>query len=339
MALGKGSPPREPSAIGAFAPAGTFLPVRQFHTPEGAPKSVWSHRDSGAMVLLGSLPPHWPPPERLEALLPWLNAWTPLLSPRTDGLVLRHYHRSLAGPYGVAGSEHRHFLATYHPGARPSLPADGLLLARALATFHRVGRRQLERQGPPFAEESLEDLLQHWLLPGLQAACGRVPADLRPPLEGALKDLSGLKAQRRRALDGLPRCLVHGDWQAKNLMVCQASAAHGSLLVLDSESCRLFPRMFDVYFLLSWDDACRGWRHPDRAKARLRHYLECSGGLSPAERELLPDLLRIKALSNALWSTEGPPPERGRLRARRAVLRHSLTMAEAMASLDVSVLP
>lgn len=336
--LENGGQPSGQTLIEAFAPAGTTVLARRFTTPEGAPKSVWCHRDSGALLLLGSLPLQWPEPERVEALLPWLNDLGSALAGQAHGLALRRYHPSLAGPFTVRAPGHRHFLASYHPWARPVVLSDGLVLARALATFHQLGRRQLERNPLPLAADALQDLVNHWLLPGLQAARTGAPPDLRSALDGALGDLSRLKPQRLAALDALPRDVIHGDWQAKNLLLRQDSEARGSVQVLDSESCRLFPRLFDVYFLLSWDDACRGLQRPDLGLARLRHYLDCSGGLRPEERTLLPDLLLLKALSNAAWSCEGQRPWRQRPRARRAVLRHSLKMADAVKDLDTASL-
>ena len=320
----------------AFAPAEAYVLRRQFTTLEGAPKTVWSHRETGALVLLGSLPLHWPEPARLEVLLPWLNAWEATVAPGTDGIGLRRYHRARSGAHTVAGPRHRHFLATYVPTVRPPGPADGRALAGALATFHRLGEGQLARRALPFARESLRDLLHHWLLPALHAARLQVPADLRRALDGACADLHRLTPQRLEALDGLPTFLIHGDWQPKNLLLREDPEARGAVHVLDSESCRLFPRLWDVYFLLSWDDACTGWHRPDLARARLRHYLDCAGGLSAMERELLPDLLRIKALSNAAWSAEGEPPWQQRRQVRRAVLRNSLRMAEALKTMEAS---
>ncbi|MEB3317713.1 MAG: phosphotransferase [Cyanobacteriota bacterium] len=325
--------------IEAFAPAGTHVLVRRFTTPEGAPKSVWSHRDTGALVLLGSLPSQWPETERVEALLPWLNDLGTAFPPQAHGFALRRYHRSLVGSYTVTAHRQRFFLADYHPRVRPARPADGLALARAMAVFHRLGALQLARHALSLPAESLRDLLDHWLLPGLQAARGGVPADVRRALDAALLDLDHLRPERLEAIDALPRHLIHGDWQAKNLLLREDGAARGVVQVLDSESCRLYPRLFDVYFLLSWDDACSGWQRPEQALARLRHYLECAGGLSPMERQLLPNLLMIKALSNAAWSAEAQPPWRRRRRARRAVLRNSLRMAAAMRSLETNSLP
>jgi Ser/Thr protein kinase RdoA (MazF antagonist) len=323
-------------ALDAFVPAEAYVLRRHFITPEGLPKTVWSHCETGALVLLGSLPLHWPEPARVEALLPWLNAWEASVVPETDGIVLRRYHRARSDAHTVASPSHRHFLTTYAPVVRPSVPADGRALARALASFHRLGQRQLALRSAPFARESLRELLHHWLLPALEAARQQVPADLRRALDGACADLHRLTPRRLEALDALPPFLIHGDWQAKNLLLRKDPDAKGAVHVLDSESCRLFPRLWDVYFLFSWDDACTGLQRPNLARERWRDYVEGAGGLSAMERELLPDLLRIKALSNAAWSSEGQPPWRQRRQVRRVVLRNSLRMAEALKTLDSS---
>jgi hypothetical protein len=300
---------------------------------------VWRHGGDGALLLLGSLPPTWPEPERLEALLPWLNRCDTSLA---DGsgvpLTLRRYRRSLAGPYTVAGRGHRWFLASFQVGVRPCRLADGGTMAAALAAFHRLGEREGSRSGLPLAPETLSDLLEHWLLPCLEAGRARVAVDLRPALDGALRHLDRLVQQRLPALDALPRSLIHGDWQPRNLLLGAAPGVRGLVHVLDSESCRRLPRLFDVYFLLAWDDLGSGWRKPRHALGRLRRYLACSGGLQPQERPLLPDLLVLKALSNAAWACEGPHPWRRRPAARRRGLRGSLKMAAALVDLDTSVL-
>jgi Ser/Thr protein kinase RdoA (MazF antagonist) len=209
-------------------------------------------------------------------------------------------------------------------------------MARALAEFHRLGREGMERQGPPFARETLNDLLDNWLLPGLEGAREGVAPDLGSGVDEALVQLTGWRSRRLEAMDALPSGLIHGDWQAKNLLLSMDSRARETVHVLDIESCRLFPRLLDVYFLLSWDDVCSGWHRPDLAMERLRHYVECVGGLTHQERLLLPDLLRIKAWSIVLWSCERQRSWRQRPLRRRLVFRNSLKMAEALKDLDVS---
>lgn len=325
------------SIIEAFGPAGTFELLRRFRSSLGAPKSVWRARGDGALLLLGSLPQSWPEPERLEALLPWLNR---IGRTRADAsavpLTLRRYRRSLAGPYTVLAAGHRWFLASYQAAARPCRPADGGTMAAALAAFHRLAEQQSSRAGPPMAPETLADLLEHWLLPGLEAGRARVAVDLRPAFDAALRHLDRLVAPRLATLDALPRHLIHGDWQPRNLLLGTPPGATGVVHVLDSESCRMLPRLFDVYFLLAWDDLGTGWRRPRQALGRLRRYLASSGGLLSQERALLPDLLVLKALSNAAWACEGPAPWRRRPTARRRALRGSLRMASALAALDTS---
>lgn len=325
----------EAPIIEAFGPAGTFQLLRRFRSSLGAPKSVWRAQGDGALLLLGSLPPSWPEPERLEVLLPWLNRIDTSRGESSDvSLTLRRYRRSLAGSFTVLAGGHRWFLASYQAAARPCRLADGGSVATALAAFHRLAERQSSRAGAPMAPETLADLLEHWLLPCLEAGRARVPVDLRPALDGALSHLDRLVTQRLAALDALPRCLIHGDWQPRNLLLGTPPGAKGVVHVLDSESCRMLPRLFDVYFLLAWDDLGTGWRRPRQALGRLRRYLACSGGLQPQERALLPDLLVLKALSNAAWACEGTHPWRRRSPARRRGLRGSLRMASALADLD-----
>ncbi len=319
--------------IEAFVPAGSYRLIRRFTTPEGAPKSVWRERHTGALLILGSLPRQWPDAAWLEALLPWLNGLGASLAEKGGALTLRRYHRAFSGRFVVPSADRRHFLASYQDRVRSCRLADGRVLARALADFHRLGSEWMVRQPLPLTPDSLANLLQHWLFPGLQAARPDAPPDLRAALDAALLELSGWREGRVESLDALPHRLIHGDWQAKNLLLARdAETVH----VLDSESCRLLPRLFDVYFLLSWDDFCRGRRRPDLALARLRHYLDCSGGLTTQERELLPDVLRLKALANALWAMEGERHWRQRSKAMRAIVRHSLTMADDLKEFDTS---
>ncbi|MEB3335479.1 MAG: phosphotransferase [Cyanobacteriota bacterium] len=315
----------------AYAPAGTYLQVRQFTTPEGAPKTVWSHRDTGELVLLGSLPLHWPEPARLEQLLPWLNALEP-----SPVLTLRHYLRTRAGHFTVGTARHRHFLATYRAAARPCRLSDGRVVARALAEFHRLGREAMERHGTPMARDGLGDLLDHWLLPGLEAAREGVAPGLRRAVEQALRELEGWRSDRLEALEALPTALIHGDWQAKNLLLSGDAQGRDRVHVLDSESCRVFPRLFDLYFLLSWDDVCSGWQRPDLAMERLGQYVESAGGLTDEERQSLPDFFRIKAWSIVVWSCEGQRLWRQRPLMRRLVCRNSLKMAAVLMDLDCS---
>jgi hypothetical protein len=329
----------EAPVIEAFGPPGTFQLLRRFRSSLGAPKSVWRDQGDGALLLLGSLPPSWPEPERLEALLPWLNRiHTTSGDSLAVSLTLRCYRRSLAGPYTVLEAGHRWFLASYQSAARPCRQADGGTMAAALAAFHHLAEQQISGTGPPMAPETLVDLLEHWLLPGLKAGRARVAVDLRPALDAALRHLDRLMAQRLAALDALPRRLIHGDWQPRNLLLGTPPGAKGVVHVLDSESCRMLPRLFDVYFLLAWDDLGTGWRRPRQALGRLRRYLACSGGLQPQERTLLPDLLVLKALSNVAWACEGPHPWRRRTASRRRGLRGSLRLAAALADLDTSIL-
>jgi hypothetical protein len=325
-------------SIEAFGLAGSYELIRHFFTPLGAPKTVWRQRSNGKLLLLGSLPLSWPEPMRLEALLPWLNRCGEQLALTDLSLSLRRYHRSLASTFLFRSTHHRHFLATYRADARPCMLADGGVIACALADFHRLGSMQIERDGLPFASESLADLLHHWLMPGLEAAHLSTPPDLVATLDMALCRMNRLLAQRLVALDALPRFLIHGDWQHKNLLLLQKADSRGTVHILDSESCRLLPRLFDVYFLLAWDDEGRGWQGPHLGLARLRQYLERSGGLTSEERQLLPDLLMLKALSNAVWACDGQKSWRQRPLTRRMVFRNSLRLAEAMAEIDVSAL-
>lgn len=320
----------------AFAPAGTYIQVRHFTTPEGFPKTVLSHRDTGELVFLGSLPLHWPEPTRLDRLFPWLNALDPCWAKGPPVLSLRHYLRTRAGAFTVGTARQRHFLASYRAVARPCRLSDGRVMARALAGFHRMGREGMERHGPPLARDFLADLLDHWLLPGLEAARAGVAPGLRQAVEEALRQLGGWRSDRLEALEALPTALIHGDWQAKNLLLCRDSRGREGVHVLDSESCRVFPRLFDLYFLLSWDDVCSGWRRPDLAMERLGQYAESAGGLTHQEQQGLPDLLRIKAWSNVVWSCEGQRVWRQRPLRRRLVCRNSLKMADVFRELDFS---
>jgi Ser/Thr protein kinase RdoA (MazF antagonist) len=194
----------------------------------------------------------------------------------------------------------------------------------------------MERHGPPLARDSLGDLLDHWLLPGLDAAREGVPPGLRPAVEEALRQLGGWRSDRLEALEALPTALIHGDWQAKNLLLCGDWQGRERVHVLDTESCRVFPRLFDLYFLLSWDDVCSGWHRSDLAMERLGQYVECAGGLTHQEQQSLPDVLRIKAWSTVVWSCEGQRLWRQRPLKRRLVCRNSLKMADVLMDLDCS---
>jgi hypothetical protein len=68
----------------------------------------------------------------------------------------------------------------------------------------------MERQGPPFARETLNDQQDHWLLPGLEAAREGVAPDLGTAVEAALVQLTGWRSRRLEAMEALPTGLIHG---------------------------------------------------------------------------------------------------------------------------------
>jgi streptomycin 6-kinase len=162
----------------------------------------------------------------------------------------RRYHE-LVVPLGIPAPR---LLAEGDPGvivledlggddleARPT--AEGYEEAvRVLARMRAESARRLARN--PAVAVGLR-----WSTADLLAGAARADAAmtaLRPDLAGALDEPIRAMTGRLRRLSGVPATVVHGDFQAKNLL----HAPGGGIVVIDWSDAHVHPHLGDLYLLL-----------------------------------------------------------------------------------------
>jgi hypothetical protein len=162
-----------------------------------------------------------------------------------------HRYRELVGPLGIRAPR---LLAEGGPGVivLPDLGGDNLEDRPTAAGFEQavqVLARMRAESAPRLAAD-----------PGLAAGLRRSTADVlavatradaamtavRPELAGALDDPIRALARRLEWLAGEPATVVHGDFQAKNLL----HAPGGGIVIIDWSDAYVHPHLGDLYLLL-----------------------------------------------------------------------------------------
>ena len=132
------------------------------------------------------------------------------------------------------------------------------------------------------------------------ASTSAMPADLRTVLLPVEQCLRQLQEADVAVLDALPRQVIHGDFQPKNLML----GPDGSLRICDTETMTQGPRIYDLLFVFMGSDDSDLVGQWGAALDRLEEYLVGSWPLNEEELQAMPTALAHLATGIAAWAAE-----------------------------------
>ncbi|CAE7446939.1 nadD [Symbiodinium sp. CCMP2456] len=137
-------------------------------------------------------------------------------------------------------------------------------------------------------------------LQNCMASTSAMPSDLRPVLRPVEQCLRQLREADVAVLDALPRQVIHGDFQPKNLML----SPDGSLRICDTETMTQGPRIYDLLFVFMGSDDGDLLGHWGAALDRLEEYLVASWPLDEDELQAMPTALAHLATGIAAWAAQ-----------------------------------
>lgn len=264
-------------------------------SPFGGTKLIVSDH-GGTRYFVGSVPLAWPPLDRLNAAAPLVNRIAGQLSAWSAPVQVGSYLPHSSGQFFVRFGAHHRFVRRAFLGEAPNPRAGAAELATARGWFHRASRATIAPDSiPAKLVESAQADLASYVLPELERYL---------PAEPSFRILQRHMGASASAIDDLPATLVHGDFQAKNVLVSRSAGADAGIAIIDCEHASHRSRLTDLYFALMGDDTGRLLGDWAAFETSLRTYQRYAGKLSSDELALLPAAIQIRAGGIATWLSQ-----------------------------------